>query len=173
MNILLNEGANFLATDNQQNTALHFAVKDYKRKGFLVTDKPLIYECFSIYSHSQPGVTSEAIAIITSLILKGGDINAVGEDRKSPLHVASEYGSPEVLDLLALHGVNINAKSADLRTALHSAASSGSALKIRTILDMNPDVTQKDRNGDTAFHILKRQPKIDCGLATRFLEEGK
>lgn len=161
---LLDKGADVSAVDSRRNTPLHFAVKDYKKAsggGFRTGNQRMF-----VYKRRMDPLYSKDI--VYSLIAKGANIDAMGEDNETPLHVASKCGFPDVVKLLLFHGANINLKDANLRTILHSAADSGSVSKISTILDRNPGLTQaEDCHGETAFGILKRRPTIGIRLASQ------
>lgn len=110
--------------------------------------------------------------IIRVLVAHGADINAVTDEGKTPLHLASEVGAPEAVEWLLSNGADINAKNARLGTALHSAIESGKAGAAGAILNYNPDQSQVNCNGETAFQVMKRRPTIDSSVAARLAAIG-
>jgi len=60
---------------------------------------------------------------VEMLLREGININVTGEHLKTPLHIASENGTIEIVKLLLEHGANVNARTMYKGTPLHFAAS--------------------------------------------------
>ena len=81
------------------------------------------------------------------------EVLAQAED-DTPLHLAVQLKSPDIVSLLLQHRADGNAQDMMLRTPLHWA----SGLDItRMLLDEGADVNVQDRNGDTPLHIASRR----------------
>ena len=58
------------------------------------------------------------------LIEHGADVKAQDETQLTPLHLASSFGTPEIVQLLIEGGVDITAEDESRRTPLHLASGS-------------------------------------------------
>lgn len=57
------------------------------------------------------------------MIAYGSDIDIQNEQEKTPLHICSEYGKDEVVDILIDEGANIEVIDEDGNTPLHLVCS--------------------------------------------------
>ena len=81
-----------------------------------------------LYTVHQLGIKFEEI-ISTNVCSKPGcDVNALGADNKSALHVATDEGYSVMVEILLDHGANVNAVDKDGDTALHIALAKESLL---------------------------------------------
>ena len=55
------------------------------------------------------------------LIQHGGDVNAMGVDNKTALHLASAEGCAEIVQLLIQHKADVNTQDRGCRAPLHLA----------------------------------------------------
>ncbi|MBZ8181148.1 ankyrin repeat domain-containing protein [Oscillatoria salina] len=69
------------------------------------------------------------------------------------LHIASDKGHQELVDILAKRGVNINALCEDSFTALHRAVLSNHLEVVKTLINYGAEVNCQDINGFTSLHI--------------------
>lgn len=85
-----------------------------------------------------------------------GDVNAVNNHGKTPLHEAVKNDYSECCVYLLEKGANPEASSLTFSTPFHTAASCGSISCLKVLLQAAPDkkekVNEKDRNKDTALH---------------------
>ncbi|KAJ5745881.1 hypothetical protein N7520_011063 [Penicillium odoratum] len=105
--------------------------------------------------------------LVKCLISHGANVNCARVNGETPLLLASERGLTEIVAALLAHGADVNAKGRNKRTALHWAVENVNHSTIEAILDKDPDLSQFDSNGDTAFRILKRRPTISGDLPGR------
>ena len=131
---LLKYGADIHARDATGKTALHSASLNYFIKG--------------------PHI-SESWSNITQLLLEhGAEVNAQADDNSTPLHLAAQYGTIEIIRVLPEYGADINARDNGDSTPLHLAAKQyGSAENIRVLLEHGANVAAEDGSGSTALQI--------------------
>ena len=60
--------------------------------------------------------------IVSALITKGANVNAVDKDQGTPLHTAAWESQASIVALLISNGADVNAKNKDGLTPLHAAA---------------------------------------------------
>ncbi|KAH9011726.1 ankyrin repeat-containing domain protein [Lactarius deliciosus] len=63
------------------------------------------------------------VAIVMLLIDRGADVTALDNNRSTPLHLASSFGSADTVRLLIEDGADVTAQDANHRTPLHLASS--------------------------------------------------
>ena len=111
---------------------------------------------------------------VTWLIKKGADVNAVEEDGKTPLILASESNNnPGVLSALLEKGADINAVDDYYeRTPLMYAAFKNSNTEVLTILiDNGADVAMRDYKGKMALNYAYENEKLKGTKAYYLLRE--
>ena len=126
--ILVEQGADVMARDNDGKTSLHAASK----KGH--------------------------VEITRFLVEHGADVTARDNNGWTPLHVASSCGSVEVACLLIKHGADVTAQADDGRTPLVVAAEVGNVEVIRILVDHRTDMTvttaQPTQGGQFFYYVL-------------------
>jgi len=94
---------------------------------------------------------------IRSLLDRGANINAVGFDSYTPLHLASLNGDHQCIELLLDRHANINAVDRHNKTSLHWASSNGYYQCIELLIDRGADksITDVREDGrDSLLHLL-------------------
>ena len=84
--------------------------------------------------------------------LEGADVNAVGEDQDTALHLACLYGHLEAAQELLRAGAQVNALDEDSSTPLHSAAAGGYEQIAEALIAAGADLDTVDNDGETALH---------------------
>lgn len=89
------------------------------------------------------------LEMVKYLIAAGAQIQALDNDRQTPLHMAS---TPEVSTLLVERGADVNAKDTYGRTPLHYAAYYGREGLAQYLISVRSEVNGADENGYTPLH---------------------
>uniref|UniRef100_UPI00387FB281 Transcription factor ETV6,DARPin n=1 Tax=synthetic construct TaxID=32630 RepID=UPI00387FB281 len=121
--ILMANGADVNATDNDGYTPLHLAASN---------------------GHLE---------IVEVLLKNGADVNASDLTGITPLHAAAATGHLEIVEVLLKHGADVNAYDNDGHTPLHLAAKYGHLEIVEVLLKHGADVNAQDKFGKTAFDI--------------------
>ena len=94
VNSLIKHGANIHLVDRYGRTALHYSI--------------------TVVDH-------DSVTVLRSLIKNGADVNALTNDKCSPLMMSSLSGSVNVVTILVENGANMDIQNQDGDTALHYA----------------------------------------------------
>ena len=94
VNILIKHGANIHLVDRYGRTALHYSI--------------------TVVDH-------DSVTVLRSLIKNGADVNALTNDKCSPLMMSSLSGSVNVVTILVENGANMDIQNQNGDTALHYA----------------------------------------------------
>ncbi|KAH8125519.1 ankyrin repeat-containing domain protein [Trichoderma asperelloides] len=129
--LLLNQGANVEATDNDGDRPLHFAVQ--KREA----------------------------DITRLLLHQGANIEAKDSYGETPLHITASEGDVDLARLLLDQGADVNANNKGYRTPLQLAAESGHVDMARLLLDRGASINAWDENGNTALSLALREGRQD------------
>ena len=97
---------------------------------------------------------------ISSLLMKGADVNAVDRLQKNAMTYAAGQGQTDIVVLLLQAGVDVNAVYAHDLTALMWAAGYGKTDTVKALLAAGAKPTLKDDRGKTALDIA-REGKFD------------
>ncbi|KAI4124617.1 MAG: hypothetical protein LQ347_005677 [Umbilicaria vellea] len=148
--LLLEHGAQVMATDKQCRTALHLAAST----PYCDVIELLLDHNSDIAANDNQGSTALHIAsknaqeeIVMLLLSKGASIAAKDSRGTTPLHGAASTGGAAVVELLLLNGADVYEQDNIGRTALHRAASNGQEAAARVLLDWGS-------NGETALKML-------------------
>lgn len=100
---------------------------------------------------------------VESLIIKGGDVNAVDEQGRTVLMLAAMHHPSELIPYLLIQGgADVNAKTPDTgKTALFFAVQYNSNPEIvSALLNYGADQNITDVFGRTAYDYAERNPKL-------------
>jgi len=73
------------------------------------------------------------VRILSRLLARGADVNAVEPTHYRPLHLAAERGEVALIETLLAHGADATARASDGKTALAVAEEHGHALAARRL----------------------------------------
>lgn len=125
--ILIENGADINAKDNEGTTALMNAAMD-----------------IDYYTNDE---------ICKLLIENGADINAKDLQGNNALIYASIFEHFDIIKLLIESGAEINAKNNDGYTALMEASSNGNLETVKLLIENGADVNIKNNDGKTALDL--------------------
>lgn len=91
-------------------------------------------------------------------------LKAVDSKKKTALHVASEVGSSQLVDLFLNKGLSVYAWDKLLWTPLHWAALNGHEVALEILVKAGSEVYAKDSLGWTAFHYASCSGGEDAGV---------
>ena len=96
------------------------------------------------------------------LLDRHADINAIDQDKTTPLHVVARNGHHQCIELLLDRHADVNAADFNRNTPLHCASVSGHHQFIELLLDRHASIDAVNRHGDTALHDASRSPHRQC-----------
>ncbi len=105
----------------------------------------------SVYSDIFDAVENNDISGVEKFIADGVDINSKDETGAIPLHWATFYDLPDIVEFLVSHGANIYAHDNDGWTPLHWAKSKK---MLEFLMSKGADVNTRDQFGQTPLHLL-------------------
>ena len=98
---------------------------------------------------------------VKSLLGKGADVNARGDDSSTALMVASAHGHRDVVGLLLKKGADVNARTNNGATALMVASVHGNLKIVNLLLANGANVNARMNNGLTAIKAASKNDYID------------
>jgi|GEM_PF-827171 len=158
INILLSAGANNSIKDKNGATAKEYADEEgeyYPDNGYRV-DKLINNSTKNNLPAIHKATLDGLIEKVESMVEQGTSINAVDDDGRTPLHIAS--GKNYNLDMLALIdlGADINRQDYQGRTPLMYAAAAGEGDAAALLVSRLADVNIEDENGMRAYDWSKK-----------------
>ncbi len=181
--LLLAAGAEVNAEDNRGNRPLHDLFgshRDDESLWELIDYLGVVIEERSedpFQPARTPGGKEEReqrMGVLGILLKHGADVNAVGENGLTPLHIAARAGCTRAVEVLIDRGADLNARSRAIpqygdpqpagQTPLLLALRSGYLNVAQLLIDRGADVNATDETGETA---------LLCGLRVTFREGNR
>ena len=95
--------------------------------------------------------------LITFLVIEHSqDVNAQDDEKRTPLHLASQGGHVAFARVLIEHGAKVNVGDKYKRSPLHLALNSGHVDSARVLVDHGVDVNAPDDSNLTPLHLALR-----------------
>jgi len=94
-------------------------------------------------------VRAKDIKQVENLLRNNPDVNIMTGSNLTPLHIASENGTTEIVELLIKNGADINAKTLYDVTPLHFAAQGGNTAIAELLIAKGAQIDAKDNQGRT------------------------
>uniref|UniRef100_A0A3Q0T385 Kinase D interacting substrate 220 n=1 Tax=Amphilophus citrinellus TaxID=61819 RepID=A0A3Q0T385_AMPCI len=115
-------------------------------------------------------VDEENLAAVKAHLDKFTDVDSRSDNGQTPLMVAAEQGSLEIVQELIRRGANVDLDDIDCWTALISAAKEGHIEVVRELLENNANLEHRDMGGWTALMWAAYKGRTD--VAQLLLEKG-
>uniref|UniRef100_A0A671V047 Ankyrin repeat domain 52a n=1 Tax=Sparus aurata TaxID=8175 RepID=A0A671V047_SPAAU len=99
------------------------------------------------------------------LLHKKEDVNALDQERRTPLHAAACVGDVHIMDLLIESGATVNAKDHVWLTPLHRAAASRNERAVGLLLRRGAEANARDKFWQTPLHVATANRATRCAEA--------
>uniref|UniRef100_A0A673CJY6 Ankyrin repeat domain 52a n=1 Tax=Sphaeramia orbicularis TaxID=375764 RepID=A0A673CJY6_9TELE len=99
------------------------------------------------------------------LLHKKEDVNALDQERRTPLHAAACMGDVHIMDLLIESGASVNAKDHVWLTPLHRAAASRNERAVGLLLRRGAEANARDKFWQTPLHVAAANRATRCAEA--------
>uniref|UniRef100_A0A8C9V945 Ankyrin repeat domain 52a n=1 Tax=Scleropages formosus TaxID=113540 RepID=A0A8C9V945_SCLFO len=99
------------------------------------------------------------------LLHKKEEVNALDQERRTPLHAAACLGDVHIMDLLINSGASVNAKDHVWLTPLHRAAASRNERAVGLLLRQGAEVNARDKYWQTPLHVAAANRATRCAEA--------
>ncbi|CAH0478527.1 unnamed protein product [Peronospora belbahrii] len=90
------------------------------------------------------------------------DVNGVGINQTSALHLAARNNHPNAVKELLMRGADPSARTGDSHTALHIAVQAGNVECVKELLDAGADPNVTDYQGNAAIHMAAESGDISA-----------
>lgn len=129
-------------------------------------DTPFLYACGMAYFCINEEEFAENLPKINMLLEYGADIHHINSKGENGLHLCSQYGAYEIVEILTKHGVEVNALNKKCQTPLATACLStafalhgpqGILNTLELLLEHGADPRIPDEQGLTPLHVLMLQ----------------
>ncbi|XP_053093545.1 kinase D-interacting substrate of 220 kDa B isoform X5 [Pangasianodon hypophthalmus] len=120
----------------------------------------------SIFSH----VEEENLPAVRAYLDKHRDVDSRSDSGQTPLMLAAEQGSVEIVQELIRRGANVNLDDVDCWTALISASKEGHVEVVKELLANNANLEHRDMGGWTALMWGAYKGRVE--VARLLLEKG-
>ena len=150
---LVSKGESVDATDEDGDTALHYAVD-------VELAKALLEAGADIDAKNNCGLTPLHVAgnveIAKFLIDQGADVHEEDVQGMTPLHFAAMFGQAGVIQILVQAGADIQATDeGDGRSPLHFAARNNKAEAAKALIELGANVDVEDNFGETPIELAE------------------
>ncbi|MBN8829029.1 MAG: ankyrin repeat domain-containing protein [Sphingobacteriia bacterium] len=130
----ISRGVDINCTDNDENTPLHFTVKN------------------------------GSVKTVEALLKKGAEIDIRNIYNQTPLHEAVRYGQENIVKLLILYKANLEAKTKIGFTPLHLAAHNGYLNITKDLIEAGAKLNIKNNEGRTPLQTAEEEGKLEVVL---------
>ena len=186
--ILLEEGADPLAKDNDLNTLLH---RDLGSKDNILKLQSFIKAGVSVNSKDHVGSSplhyraGDGVEIIRILLEEGAEVDALNDEKKTALHYVNQfYSEPGCIQALIDAGANVNVVEeiygyTPLHYAVNKKGLEPDEVKmysdnIKLLIDAGADVNAKNLEGERPWDLISGDLKGSDGyIALRTATCGK
>ncbi|KAI4895489.1 hypothetical protein NFI96_016425 [Prochilodus magdalenae] len=107
-------------------------------------------------------IFSRNVEEVKFLLHNKDDVNALDQERRTPLHAAACMGDVRIMDLLIKSGASVNAKDQGWLTPLHRAAASRNEKAVGMLLTQGAEVNARDRLWQTPLHVAAANRAVRC-----------
>jgi len=105
----------------------------------------------------MPSAYHGRVAIVTTLLDSGADVNSIESDGSTPLMWAAQQGHTDLVKVLLARGAKVRTRDRDGRTALMRAIWSGNPATVEALLRCRADVDATNMRGQTALKMAAQQ----------------
>ncbi|KAL3305665.1 ankyrin repeat protein [Colletotrichum asianum] len=148
--LVVDQGVEKEAQDSRMRRPLHWAVKNgHEEVAALLIEQKADKEAPDSPLHYAAARGYEQL--IALLVDEGAETEAIGEQGRTPLYHAAEYGNVKAAEMLLKKGANIEATCGSC-TPLHAAAAEGRAAVVALLIHQGAERDVVDDFGETPLH---------------------
>ncbi|XP_063923595.1 uncharacterized protein LOC135137792 isoform X2 [Zophobas morio] len=177
--ILLRKEADLYVTDEEGNTALHYASMSSEDNRDVM--KLLLEKGIDINAQNKNGTTALQTAcrnsnydLTVTLLDSGASINIKDKDNKNALHYASEFWreNQDVIKLLIKRGLDINAESNKGETGLQLACLNCDSEIAEMFLKLGASLQSTGKEMNNALHSASASQEENGDIIKLLLKDG-